>query len=144
MNTKPETRRKYYRKNKALVLAINKHWNQQNHPAVLAYHARWRADNRYKIAGYARKRKYGITNEKFEAMLIEQNYCCELCKKPFEDIRKLRPVVDHDHNTGMVRALLHKQCNIMLGIIESREFHDNAERYIDEQARKIQSGNGVG
>lgn len=71
-------------------------------------------------ADYARKRKdielrrkYNISVEQFEWLSSEQDHKCFLCK------RKRNLCVDHDHETGMVRALLCKPCNNVIGAIEA-------------------------
>ena len=47
--------------------------------------------------------------------LIEQNSCCALCGDVIID----DAVLDHDHKTGLVRQVLHRGCNSMLGKIEN-------------------------
>ena len=47
--------------------------------------------------------------------LQEQNSRCALCGDMiFDDA-----VLDHDHSTGLVRKVLHRGCNSMLGKIEN-------------------------
>lgn len=53
--------------------------------------------------------------------LARQGYRCALCKLP---LNESEAVADHDHNTGHLRAVLHRGCNSMLGHIEN-----NAKRY---------------
>ena len=67
-----------------------------------------------------RVRRYGITNEQFDAMLGAQLGLCAVCGNP--PIRKHswagrepKLHVDHDHISGDVRALLCQDCNHMLG-----------------------------
>jgi len=59
-----------------------------------------------------RKCLYGITPEEYDKLFHKQNGCCALCKlsKPL--------VVDHDHETDTVRALLCHGCNTALGYVE--------------------------
>ena len=57
------------------------------------------------------KQKYGITVEIYESMVREQGGLCELCSEPGP------LVVDHDHATGAVRALLCHGCNSGLGLL---------------------------
>jgi hypothetical protein len=72
-----------------------------------------------KLAGYALKRRYGITVEDYEAMLITQDYKCAICgTDKCSSGRNF--AVDHDHTTGKVRALLCALCNKALG-----SFKDN-------------------
>lgn len=62
------------------------------------------------------KSKYGLSQEDFDRMLTEQGGRCSLC-----DVAPDRLVVDHDHDTGRVRALLCDPCNRGLAA-----FRDNA------------------
>lgn len=59
------------------------------------------------------KQRYGMTPEQYEHMLAEQNNLCKLCGCPMD-----RPVVDHDHATGLVRGIICHPCNIKLPAIE--------------------------
>ncbi len=58
---------------------------------------------------YHLTRRYGITAEEADAMLASQEGLCAICRKA--------PAahVDHDHQTGAVRALLCFNCNGGLG-----------------------------
>lgn len=73
-----------------------------------------RARNRHLI------RKFGISLEKYETLLLKQNYLCAICEQP--EVRKapnsaevITLIVDHDHSTGKVRGLLCHKCNAGLG-----------------------------
>lgn len=44
-----------------------------------------------------------------------QNNCCALCLEPIID----DAVLDHCHQTGLVRQVLHRGCNALLGKIEN-------------------------
>jgi hypothetical protein len=55
--------------------------------------------------------RYGISEYKYEDLLLSQDYKCAICRQPesVEDKRtgKVYPLaVDHCHKTGQVRALL--------------------------------------
>jgi RimJ/RimL family protein N-acetyltransferase len=58
---------------------------------------------------YARKRRYGLSREDYNAMMDGQEGKCAICRQ------KKRLVVDHDHKTKMVRGLLCGGCNLALG-----------------------------
>ncbi len=64
--------------------------------------------------------KYGVTPERFDAMLAEQGGVCKTCGKkpdvPTNQHGRLGFVVDHDHVTGKVRGLLCPKCNLILGL----------------------------
>lgn len=49
-------------------------------------------------------------------MLEQQNYCCGLCG---DNIEEGKAVLDHDHRSGIIRRVLHRGCNSMLGKIEN-------------------------
>jgi len=88
-------------------------------------------------------KKYGLSLEKYNQMLADQNNQCAICKNEFElekntsNINKL-PCVDHCHQTNKVRALLCRRCNIVLGIIESG-FIDKAKKYLQVHEIRIKS-----
>lgn len=48
--------------------------------------------------------------------LGEQDYFCALCG---DDIDPNEAVLDHDHKTGLLRKVLHRGCNSLLGKIEN-------------------------
>lgn len=51
-----------------------------------------------------------------EQQLIKQDNRCGLCKEPLE---LSEAVLDHCHDTGALRMVLHRGCNVMLGKIEN-------------------------
>ena len=63
-------------------------------------------------ASYMLKLKYDITLDDYEEMLEAQCNGCAICGQ-LPSGRRL--IVDHDHETGIVRGLLCFNCNVMLG-----------------------------
>lgn len=63
------------------------------------------------------KSKYNITLEQWNVMFEEQKGCCFICKK-HQSVLDKRLAVDHNANTGEVRKLLCKPCNIAFGEIK--------------------------
>jgi len=61
------------------------------------------------------KRCYGITQDDFQRMLVEQGGVCAICRKDDPGGRHGEFHVDHCHDTGTVRGLLCDACNRMLG-----------------------------
>lgn len=49
-------------------------------------------------------------------MLFVQNYTCAICHRELQELEH-GLVVDHDHVTGKVRALLCGNCNTALGLL---------------------------
>lgn len=119
-----------------------------------AYFAKYRAKNREKIRKYGaeynrrtrgtehRRRlllknhlaaQFGLTLERFAAMLDEQGGKCAICGDvPAPGMAKngrrranSRLCVDHDHVTGAVRSLLCQPCNTAIGMLR-----DDPERCI--------------
>lgn len=56
-------------------------------------------------------RNHGITKDHYDQMLHEQNHCCAICH------RLVSLDIDHDHQTGEVRGLLCRRCNMVLGSV---------------------------
>ena len=62
-------------------------------------------------------RVYGITWDDKVRMYQEQKGLCGFCGEPLPaEISKAH--VDHNHTTGEVRKLLHKQCNSVIAVFE--------------------------
>ncbi len=78
----------------------------------------WGIENKERASELKRRhnlKKFGITIEDYEKMLVEQRGCCKICgKMP----GKKRLAVDHNHETREVRALLCDRCNRMIGFAE--------------------------
>lgn len=71
------------------------------------------------------KFKYGISTHEYKRRRALKDIC-PLCNT--------RPasVLDHNHNTGMVRDFLCITCNRHLAAIEDREFIKNATQYLND------------
>lgn len=59
-------------------------------------------------------RRYGVTIEDYERMLVEQGDACAICREPFDHDEYRGIHVDHCHTNGTVRGLLCRGCNTML------------------------------
>ncbi len=80
-----------------------------------------------------------------ELQLQEQDNLCALCGELIDG----DAVLDHDHKTGLVRRVLHRGCNSMLGKIENNmprsritmarldAFARNLVKYIQDQHTDI-------
>lgn len=58
--------------------------------------------------------QYGLTVDDYERMLAEQHESCGICDRHPTSVGPL--VVDHDHESGRVRGLLCRRCNLGLGL----------------------------
>ena len=52
-------------------------------------------------------------------LLKEQDGLCPLCGKPIDLTIKGEGVIDHDHDSGRIRGLLHRSCNAAEGKISN-------------------------
>jgi hypothetical protein len=66
---------------------------------------------------------YGLTLEDYDNMLQEQGGVCACCGKPELKEGRTNLCVDHNHETGKVRALLCDYCNRGIGY-----FTDNIDK----------------
>lgn len=132
------------------ILSFDAFGNQNGGQAGLAsrcYHCvnsrrRWRREQdplrvkrqELKHRKKSRAKRYGMTLEQYDTLLIDQCGRCAIC-----DVQLKVPYVDHDHTSGAVRGLLCLSCNTGLG-----HFKDNAQRlaraiaYVDNAALKAQ------
>ena len=93
--------------------------------------ARW--NRRYNL------KRYGLTEEDFERILVELDDACAMCFEPFSDDEMI--YIDHDHNCcpdersscgRCVRGLLNRRCNVAVGYIE--RYGDLARAYLGRTA----------
>lgn len=76
---------------------------------------------------YERKIKYGLTDADLQRMREEQNFRCPIC----EDTEPSLWHIDHNHETGKVRAILCNKCNVGLGFFrDSPELLVKASMYL--------------
>lgn len=107
-----------------------KHWQHNNPARDKALRAAERKRNAEKYYRSRIKKQYGLTIDKYEGMLKEQNYACAICPNKLLD-GQYRLHVDHSHKTGKVRGLLCRTCNTGLGMFkDSFDVLLNAAKYI--------------
>jgi hypothetical protein len=97
------------------------------------YHQRPEVKERHRVWArqHARVRRlaaYGITPDDYDSLLARQGGVCAICTQPPMD-RGLG--VDHHHETGLVRGLLCRTCNLVVGMLnESAEAAERAATYL--------------
>lgn len=124
--------KKYYLKNKDVINIKAKKWASRNRELINMKAKIRENKNPEKTIRTRRnfhlKKKFGITVEQYDEMLIKQNGVCEICggtngKKNFS--------VDHNHKTGKVRGLLCDHCNTGIGrLMEDISILQNAILYL--------------
>lgn len=81
-------------------------------------------------------KKFGITTEEYNAMVVAQGNLCAICGRPEKRMMHDKPKrlsVDHCHATGKVRSLLCNQCNSLLGLAEDNVvILNNAIKYLEK------------
>jgi recombination endonuclease VII len=76
---------------------------------------------------YRLRTKYGITHSDYMRIFNEQEGRCAVCEKVSEVVLH----VDHDHQTGEVRGLLCRRCNLSLGYLRDSPYNAvGAARYL--------------
>lgn len=77
----------------------------------------------------AKNRRYGITQEQFDQMLLGQKNKCAICQSEFKNTRDTH--IDHCHTLSRVRGLLCNNCNTALGQFKDNIDHmENAIKYL--------------
>ncbi len=95
-------------------------WYEKNREKELKRMAEWsRSKPELNFNGHLR-RKYGLTRDQYDRMVLDQGGACAICKGPpigrtSQGTEHKRFDVDHCHATGKVRGLLCHKCNVMLG-----------------------------
>jgi len=111
--------------------------NPETSKVIREYQANYRKTNAQKLRDKERKRKFGISSEKYSELLENQNGVCAICGNP-ETATRLGVVkalsVDHCHSTGRIRGLLCSDCNTGIGKLKDDvTILQNAIRYLASQ-----------
>lgn len=125
----------YYRKHKEKILASRRADYARDPLREIAKNKAWRERNphiTYRHSLKSRLAKYGLTIAEYERRVLAQAGLCDICGKP--DTRRLS--VDHSHVTGVVRALLCRNCNAGLGhFMDDPRLLLSAAKYIKRWSR---------
>ncbi len=113
--SEPWSRDNFYWREPQLSLSKRADWAAY----MRAYSKRARAANPDYHKSIFLRRKYGISVADYDRMLESQGGACAICAKPEKMAIRGTVValaVDHDHDTGAVRALLCSACNTAIGL----------------------------
>ncbi len=90
------------------------------------------------------RHKYGIGLDEYNQMFADQGGCCAICGKHQTEFKKSL-AVDHNHETGKVRALLCVNCNLGVGCFkDDSSLLQAAIRYLaDHSTTNTQSAQAV-
>jgi hypothetical protein len=132
--------KKWVKENKDKRKTIQKKYRMSKKEKIKAYQKIYEKENRDKI----RCRKHGITKDRYDALLTDQDGLCAVCKKP-SPVSTVPFHIDHDHahcpgqkSCGdCVRGLLCQNCNHGLGNFgDSIETLKSAILYL-EKTKKV-------
>jgi len=97
------------------VLARQKAYGLAHRAEKAAYNKDWHTGHRDENRARRLKRNYGLTIKAFNDLLASQGEKCAVCGK--KNWGRWGPVIDHDHETGDVRGILCRQCNMAAGLL---------------------------
>lgn len=101
----------------------------------LAWMKAYYATHKKEQMAYKRMKKYGMSQDDFDALLEKQGMACAICHRDDWPGKHL-PHVDHDHKSGKIRGILCSKCNTALGLVnESLEIIKSMENYIRKNQR---------
>ena len=118
-----ETITKYRAKNKDKINESAKRYRQVTKEKRKEYQENYKKKNPRAAVGHHLRKRYGLSLEDYDNLVITQNNRCAICKE--EEKEDVRLSVDHCHVTNKVRGLLCKNCNKALGL-----FRDNADNLV--------------
>lgn len=103
------------------------------------YMREYRKKNPAIMKGIDLKKRFGISLERFDAMMEEQNGVCKICSQPEKSVdhrtgQVRHLAVDHCHVNGHVRGLLCSDCNTAIGLLgDNPELLRKAAEYVEER-----------
>ncbi len=134
--------RQYHEKNKYRINEQRRERYKKDPDRHKAYVSQYREKNPYRqnrnldpkekikrnLVRRCNKRK--ITLAQFYSMVNNQGSCCAICYKYLLTVSE--QCVDHCHNTNIVRGILCKKCNVMLGLVNDDTIVlENAVKYLN-------------
>lgn len=94
------------------------------------------ASHRERDSRKSAAQKFGLTLDEYNGAVAlatqEQEGCCKICAAPFGDVT---PHLDHCHETGALRGLLCRNCNVALGLMKDNPDWLRAAAEYVEQSR---------
>lgn len=106
-------------------------WKEKNREQYNRNMRLYRANNQGAMKDTDLRRTHGISLEDYNKMLAEQEGRCKMCKKENTSFKRSF-AVDHNHETGHVRALLCYGCNRALHALETKSLLKTAQEYLEE------------
>lgn len=109
-------------------------WAAKNPNKTKNYFTKWSTKNSDKLKASKRKLRlktlYGITEKEWGDLLKKQGGLCPICGKALP-LEKKKIHLDHDHQTGKLRGLLHSRCNLWVG------YYEKFGQHVDQTMRHL-------
>lgn len=100
--------------NRDKVDAYMKEYSITHKHEISMLHKQYNIENRSRIKDKVITKKYNITLEQYNNMLVSQGGGCAICGNTQDKFKRALPI-DHDHITGKIRGILCPNCNLVLG-----------------------------
>lgn len=121
-------------KNNSLARARGRTYTAEQKERKAAYLKEYLASKKEKTYAGHLARKYGMTASDYAKALEAQGGVCALCGGVNSDGKRI--FVDHSHETGKVRALLCRLCNLAIGSMrEDPALMRRAADYVESWAK---------
>lgn len=115
-------------KSKEETNAYAREWRSRNKDRYREYERQRHANNPDRVWAVNIRLHYGVSVDDYQRMYDDQRGCCAICFAPFAG----KGCIDHDHDTGRVRGLLCKPCNLAVGqMMDSPERLRSAADYLE-------------
>jgi hypothetical protein len=114
--TNAESSKRWRTRHPEKAKEATRRWRENNVEKKKEINKKWVRNNRSRGHVAFRKWLYGLSEEQFESMKVDQNNRCAICF----DVFIKTPCVDHDHSTKKNRGLLCRFCNLVLGNAHDR------------------------
>ena len=139
----PGWRQAFNRKHKERYRRSAAAYHVKHRERLLAGNKAWRAANPEKVRAASEKhgfKLYGMTRADYDRMLAAQDGRCACCGSMASGRKRWgRLTIDHDHETGAVRALLCAPCNAIAGQAGDNPARLRAvARYLEEHGVVVQ------
>jgi hypothetical protein len=96
-----------------------------------------RPDVKRRRAERNRLKLYGLTDNEFRSLWLDQLGACAICSSPLDEEESRAVMVDHDHKSKKVRGLLCDNCNRGLGFFKDKPaWLRSAATYLENYQRK--------
>ena len=102
----------YYWRHRERIL--EKQRCRRSDPDFMAREIAFKRDHHLRI-------RYGISAKDYDVLLAKQGGKCAICSTSDPGTKRAKYFdVDHCHTTGKVRALLCRNCNVTVGVVEKK------------------------